>query len=101
VKFWSTGMRLRLGFAIAAHLGAPILLVDEVLAVADADFQQASIARLRELQAEGTTMVVVSHDLSVIEALCPRTAWLDDGVLAADGPTGEVLDQYRASRSSG
>ncbi len=96
VKFYSTGMRLRLGFAIAAHLGAPVLLVDEVLAVADADFQHRSIARLRDLHAAGTTLVVVSHDLTVIDALCPRTVWLDDGVLAADGPTAEVLARYRA-----
>ena len=98
VKFYSTGMRLRLGFSIAAHLRAPVMLVDEVLAVADAEFQAAATARLRSLQDEGTTLVVVSHDLSVITGLCGRTLWLDDGVVADDGTTADVLGAYRAAR---
>jgi ABC-2 type transport system ATP-binding protein len=98
VKFYSTGMRLRLGFAIAAQLGAPVLLVDEVLAVADAEFQDTATRRLKDLRAEGTTLVVVSHDLSVIDGLCDRTVWLDDGVVADDGTTAGVLDAYRAAR---
>jgi ABC-2 type transport system ATP-binding protein len=98
VKFFSTGMRLRLGFSIASHVDAPVMLVDEVLAVADAGFQADAIGRLDELRAAGTTMVVVSHDLSMVERLCERTIWLDDGIVADDGPTASVLDAYRAAR---
>lgn len=97
-KFYSTGMRLRLGFSIAAHLTAPVLLVDEVLAVADADFQRAGLERLRALHAGGTTVVMVSHDLASIGTICDRAVWLDRGTLAADGPVDEVLTAYRAAR---
>jgi ABC-2 type transport system ATP-binding protein len=98
VKFYSTGMRLRLGFAIAAHLEAPVLLIDEVLAVADAEFQRACLVRVRALHQAGTTVAVVSHDLDVISATCDRVVWIDRGWLVADGPTTETLAAYRAAR---
>ena len=98
IKFYSTGMRLRLGFSIAAHLGAPVLLVDEVLGVADADFQRAGLERLRQLHREGTTIVMVSHDLEVIERSCERAVWLDDGRQRAHGPAPEVIAAYRSAR---
>jgi ABC-type polysaccharide/polyol phosphate transport system ATPase subunit len=97
VKFYSTGMRLRLGFAIAAHLPTPLLLVDEVLAVADADFQRLGLERLQRLHAAGTTVVMVSHDLDSIGRVCDRVVWLDQGRLRADGPAREILDAYVAA----
>lgn len=97
VKLYSTGMRLRLGFAIASHLEAPVLLVDEVLAVADAEFQRKGHDRLAQLRAAGTTIVYVSHDLDSVARTCDRTIWLDGGLRRADGPTDEVLAAYRVA----
>jgi ABC-type polysaccharide/polyol phosphate transport system ATPase subunit len=95
VKFYSTGMRLRLGFAIATHLDAPVLLVDEVLAVADAEFQERGLARIDQLRRTGTTVIYVSHDLSSVAATCERVLWLDGGLARTEGPTDEVLAAYR------
>ena len=95
VKFYSTGMKLRLGFSIASHLDAPVLLVDEVLAVADAGFQQRSLERLALLRDGGTTVVLVSHDLDAVEALCSRAVRLEGGTVADDGPAPTVLAAYR------
>lgn len=100
VKFYSTGMRLRLGFSIAVHLDAPILVVDEILAVADTDFQRACLGRIRDLHDAGTTVVVVSHDLAAVAATCRRVAWIDRGRLVADGPAGESLAAYRQAARS-
>lgn len=97
VKFYSSGMQMRLGFAVAAFLEPDILLVDEVLAVGDTTFQQKCLEKMRTLQRNGATLVLVSHDLSAVEATCKRTLWLHDGVVALDGPTGQVLDGYRAT----
>ncbi len=97
VKYYSTGMRMRLGFAVAAHLEPDVLLVDEVLAVGDASFQQRCLDRIHELIAGGTTVVFVSHDLEAVRATCTRSLWLDDGVVRADGPTRAVLAEYRAT----
>ena len=98
VKFYSTGMRLRLGFTIAAHLDAPVLLVDEVLAVADAEFQRACLDRIGRLHRDGKTVVVVSHDLAVIEATTDRVLWIDRGRLVADGAVAPTLAAYRGAR---
>ncbi|HLZ38145.1 MAG TPA: ABC transporter ATP-binding protein, partial [Mycobacteriales bacterium] len=97
VKFYSSGMQMRLGFAVAAFLEPDILLVDEVLAVGDASFQQKCLNRMRAVLAEGTTLVFVSHDLAAVEATCSRGLWLDQGVIRSDGPVREVLGEYRAS----
>jgi len=97
VKYFSTGMQLRLGFSIAAHLDPDILLIDEALAVGDANFQQKCLQRISEVVAEGTTLVFVSHDLAAVEAMCERAVWLSDGVARAQGPTREVLSLYRSS----
>ncbi len=97
VKFYSSGMHMRLGFSVAAFLQPDVLLVDEVLAVGDATFQQRCLDRMREVLAEGTTLVLVSHDLASVEAMCRRGLWLADGVLRADGPAREVLTAYRRS----
>jgi len=95
VKFYSTGMQMRLGFAVAAFLEPDVLVVDEVLAVGDAAFQQRCLDRMREVLAQGTTLVLVSHDLPSVEAMCGRSLWMRDGVIAQDGPTREVLAGYR------
>lgn len=95
LKFYSTGMRARLGFAIAAHVGASILLLDEVLTVGDAEFQQKCLTRLRQFQAEGRTLLLVSHGAGLIETLCTRTIWLARGRVMRDGPTAAVLAEYQ------
>lgn len=95
VKFYSSGMQMRLGFAVAAFLEPAVLLVDEVLAVGDATFQQRCIDRMRDVLNQGTTLVFVSHDLASVEGICERAMWLHNGVLREDGPVREVLTAYR------
>jgi ABC-type polysaccharide/polyol phosphate transport system ATPase subunit len=95
VKFYSSGMQVRLGFAIAAFTEPDVLLVDEVLAVGDATFQQKCLDRMRAVLAQGTTVVFVSHDLQAVESICERAVWLRDGVVQADGRVREVLAGYR------
>jgi ABC-type polysaccharide/polyol phosphate transport system ATPase subunit len=97
VKFYSVGMLVRLGFSIAAFLEPEILLVDEVLAVGDANFQQKCLQRINEIVQSGTTLLFVSHDLASVEASCDRAIWLADAVVRADGPTKEVLKHYRGA----
>jgi ABC-type polysaccharide/polyol phosphate transport system ATPase subunit len=95
VKFYSSGMHVRLGFAIAAFTEPDVLLVDEVLAVGDAAFQQKCLDRMRAVLAQGTTVVFVSHDLQAVESICERAIWLREGVVESDGPVREVLGDYR------
>jgi ABC-type polysaccharide/polyol phosphate transport system ATPase subunit len=95
VKYYSSGMQMRLGFAIAAFMEPEILLVDEVLAVGDARFQQKCLDRMRWVLGQGTTVVFVSHDLQAVESICERALWLREGIVEADGPVREVLGAYR------
>jgi ABC-type polysaccharide/polyol phosphate transport system ATPase subunit len=95
VKFYSTGMQMRLGFSIAAFLEPDVLLVDEVLAVGDATFQQKCLDRMRSVLAQGTTVVFVSHDLQAVESICERAVWLREGLAELDGPVRDVLGAYR------
>jgi ABC-type polysaccharide/polyol phosphate transport system ATPase subunit len=97
VKFFSLGMQMRLGFSIAAFLEPDILLVDEVLSVGDANFQQKCIQRIEEVVRQGTTLVYVSHDLTSVEATCQQAMWLADARVRAAGPTREVAALYRSS----
>jgi ABC-type polysaccharide/polyol phosphate transport system ATPase subunit len=97
VKFYSSGMTVRLGFSIAAFLEPAILLVDEVLAVGDAGFQQKCLNRISEVVQSGATLIFVSHDLAAIHATCDRALWLADSVVKADGPTRDVLALYRSA----
>ena len=97
VKFYSMGMQMRLGFSIAAFLEPDVLLVDEVLAVGDANFQQKCMQRIGEIVREGTTLIYVSHDLASIEASCDRAIWLSDAVVRADGQTKDVVTLYRTA----
>lgn len=95
LKYYSSGMSMRLGFAVAAFLEPDILLVDEVLAVGDATFQQRCLDRMRAVLKEGTTLIFVSHDLASVEAISRRGVWLHHGQVAADGPIRESLAAYR------
>jgi ABC-type polysaccharide/polyol phosphate transport system ATPase subunit len=101
VKRYSSGMFLRLAFAVAAHLESDILLVDEVLAVGDFEFQQRCLGRMSEVEAEGRTVVFVSHDLNAVATLCDRVVWLDRGAVVADGPSRPTIDRYLASAQAG
>jgi ABC-type polysaccharide/polyol phosphate transport system ATPase subunit len=94
LKRYSAGMRLRLAFAVAAHLEPDVLVIDEALAVGDAEFQRRCIGRMEDLQRSGRTVVFVSHDLGAVGRLCDRTLWLDRGRIAFDGPTHETLQRY-------
>ena len=100
VKYYSTGMKLRLGFAIAAFLEPAIFIVDESLAVGDGAFQLKCINRMQELAAEGATIIFVSHELAAVEALCERAVWLNDGRLVQQGPIDDVLRDYTRSLES-
>jgi ABC-type polysaccharide/polyol phosphate transport system ATPase subunit len=97
VKFYSSGMQMRIGFAVAAFLEPDILLVDEVLAVGDASFQQRCLDRMRTVLSQGTTLVFVSHDLAAVEATCPRAVWLHNGLVEADGRVQDVMQDYRSA----
>jgi hypothetical protein len=88
---------MRLGFAVAAYLDPHVLLVDEVLAVGDASFQQKCLDRMRDVLAQGTTLVFVSHDLAAVEATCARGIWLANGSVQTDGSIGDTLIAYRRS----
>jgi lipopolysaccharide transport system ATP-binding protein len=94
VKRYSSGMSVRLAFAVAAHLEPEILLVDEVLAVGDASFQRKSLGKMNEVAQEGRTVVFVSHNLAIIQALCTRGVLLERGKAIADAGVNEAIDAY-------
>ena len=94
VKRYSSGMSVRLAFAVAAHLEPEILLVDEVLAVGDAAFQRKSLAKMTEVAKEGRTVVFVSHNLAIIQALCQRGVLLEKGEVVSDAAVGDTVDHY-------
>jgi ABC-type polysaccharide/polyol phosphate transport system ATPase subunit len=99
VKHYSSGMYLRLAFAVAAHLDAEVLVVDEVLAVGDAEFQKKCLGKMNEVANQGRTILFVSHNLNAIQRMCSRSVLLEDGRLVADGKTHEVLRRYLESTS--
>ncbi|GKS60285.1 ABC transporter [Nitrospira sp.] len=94
VKRYSSGMFVRLAFSVGAHLEPEILIVDEVLAVGDFEFQSKCLQAMQDIGAHGRTVLFVSHDLSAVSRLCPRSILLDSGRLLVDGPTTEVLSTY-------
>jgi ABC-type polysaccharide/polyol phosphate transport system ATPase subunit len=96
VKRYSSGMYVRLGFSIAAHLNPDILLLDEVLAVGDAAFQEKCIQRVLELKEKGTTIVFISHDLRAVQKLCDRVILLKKGQIEADGDPSETIALYQS-----
>lgn len=97
VRNYSSGMLMRLGFAVATAFQPEILLIDEVLAVGDQAFQDRCVRRIHEIQRQGATIVLVSHDLGSVQKLCRRAIWIDDGAVCADGKTDAVTTQYLAN----
>ena len=94
VRNYSSGMIMRLAFSIASMVNPDILIVDEILAVGDASFQEKSYARMTELMSHGTTVLLVSHNIEQIRRLCDRVIWLDHGNVVAVGDTNEICDRY-------
>ena len=94
VRTYSSGMYMRLAFAIAINVDADILLVDEVLAVGDQHFQDKCIAKMKQLKEEGKTMVFVTHSLGTVKEFCNRAVWLKDGEIKIDGNPEEVIEKY-------
>ena len=94
VKRYSSGMYVRIAFAVAAHLETEILLIDEVLAVGDAEFQRKCVGRMQDVANDGRTIVFVSHNLTAVERLCERSFWIRGGQVAADGQTQGVIGAY-------
>lgn len=97
IKHYSSGMRLRLGFAVAAHLEPDVLIVDEVLAVGDAGFQKKCIDAMEGLRGSGRTVLFVSHNLAAVENLCTRGIWIDAGKVRMDGEAKKVIVAYMSS----
>ena len=96
VKRYSTGMTVRLGFAVAAHLQPEILIVDEVLAVGDLEFQEKCLGKMEQVSSEGRTIIFVSHNMGAIRALCTRAILLSEGRMIVDGKPATIIDQYAA-----
>jgi lipopolysaccharide transport system ATP-binding protein len=99
LKHFSTGMQMRLAFAVAAHLEPEILFVDEVLAVGDLEFQKKCLGKMQEVSRSGRTIVFVSHQMNQIRRLCERVLWIDAGEIRRQGPTAEVSAAYEAAGS--
>jgi lipopolysaccharide transport system ATP-binding protein len=100
VKHYSSGMRVRLAFSVAAHLDPEILLIDEVLAVGDAAFQKKCLGKMDDVAKSGRTVLFVSHDMGSIQNLCPRAILLEDGNLVSDSETDVVVNRYLQSVNS-
>jgi ABC-type polysaccharide/polyol phosphate transport system ATPase subunit len=94
-KTYSSGMTTRPAFAVATDVRPDVLMVDEVLSVGDAEFRVKSAARLAQFRDEGTTVLMVSHDLGGLPGMCSRAAWLDGGMVKALGPVPEVVPAYQ------
>jgi ABC-type polysaccharide/polyol phosphate transport system ATPase subunit len=101
LKHYSTGMQMRLAFSVAAHLEPEILLVDEVLAVGDLEFQKKCLGKMQEVSKSGRTIVFVSHQMNQIRRLCQRVFWIDDGKIRQEGPTAKIVGAYESAMASG
>jgi lipopolysaccharide transport system ATP-binding protein len=101
VKRYSSGMYVRLAFAVAAHLEPEILIVDEVLAVGDAQFQKKCLGKMQDAGKEGRTVLFVSHNMNAIQRLCQKSLLLEKGVLVEQGDTQQVMEKYLVTGSSG
>lgn len=100
VKFYSSGMKVRLGFAVAAHLEPEILIIDEVLAVGDFEFQRKCLSKMENVSKnEGRTVIFVSHQLDAVKALCPQTLFLENGKVKNLGETQSILEEYLGAKS--
>ena len=96
VRTYSSGMYMRLAFAVAINVNADILLIDEILAVGDANFQAKCFERMQELKASGITIVLVTHDGNTVKSFCNRAIWINEGEIASEGNAAEVVDRYMA-----
>ena len=94
VRTYSSGMYMRLAFAVAINVDAEILLVDEILAVGDQHFQEKCINKMKELKEQGKTMVFVTHSMNTVKEFCTRAVWLCDGKIKMDGTPDEVIEEY-------
>ncbi len=94
IKRYSSGMRVRLAFSVAAHLEPEILIVDEVLAVGDANFQKKCLGKMDDVSKSGRTVLFVSHNLESIISLCDRVIWIDDGTIKGDGNPLKIVNKY-------
>ena len=99
LKHYSTGMQMRLAFSVAAHLEPEILLVDEVLAVGDLEFQKKCLGKMQDVSKSGRTIVFVSHQMNQIRRLCERVLWIDGGQVRQQGPTAEITASYEGASS--
>lgn len=97
LRNYSSGMQVRLGFSVAAHTNPEIMLMDEVFAVGDQEFQEKCLKRMAEFKDQGKTMIFVTHGLQSLRGVCERAIWLQHGKLQADGPLEEVLQKYLSS----
>lgn len=96
LRSYSSGMVVRLGFAVATEVDPDVLIVDEVLAVGDESFQEKCRARMADFRAKGTTILFVSHGLDTVRAVCDRAIWIDEGRILSSGPVEQVIDAYRS-----
>lgn len=101
VKRYSNGMRVRLGFAVAAHLDPEILIIDEVLSVGDAAFRKKCLEKMESVAGEGRTVLFISHNMASIRSLCPRAILLDHGRVVCDGPSEDVVARYLGEQGDG
>ncbi len=97
LKHYSSGMNLRLAFAVAAHLEPEILLIDEVLAVGDAAFQKKCLGKMQDVSRTGRTIIFVSHQMNQVRRLCERVMWIDGGTIRQEGPSSEIVNTYEAA----
>jgi ABC-type polysaccharide/polyol phosphate transport system ATPase subunit len=97
IKYYSTGMQMRLGFAVATAVKPPILLLDEVLAIGDEKFRERCLKRIQSFQNSGCTLVIATHDLDTALVFATKAAWIDDGRIRLQGKAKEVISAYRAS----
>ena len=101
IRTYSSGMYIRLAFAVAVHVEPQILLMDEILAVGDANFQKKCIEKIKEFKKQGITIVFVSHNMEDVYQICDRVVWLDHGHIKAIGDTREIGEQYLAAMAQG
>jgi lipopolysaccharide transport system ATP-binding protein len=97
LRTYSSGMQMRLGFAVAIHVDPAVLIVDEALAVGDAHFQEKCLERIESFRRRGKTLLIVSHDMATIRSFCTRVLWLQHGQKVGDGPVDEIVPEYEAA----
>lgn len=100
MRTYSSGMWARLGFAVSTDVQPDVLIIDEILAVGDEAFQHKSSERIKNFRDQGTTILLVSHNLDAIESMCHRAVWLDHGIVRAEGPAVDIVAAYRAASAA-